>query len=89
MAAIFAAGQFLEGNVLTPKLVGKSVGLHPIWLLLALSAFGSVFGFVGMLVAVPVAASIGVLTRFAAERYRASLLYRGIEGRQFKDQDQA
>ncbi|MEF3046956.1 AI-2E family transporter [Pseudotabrizicola sp. L79] len=89
VAAIFAAGQFLEGNVLTPKLVGKSVGLHPIWLLLALSAFGSVFGFVGMLVAVPVAASIGVLTRFAAERYRASLLYRGIEGRQFEDQDQA
>ncbi|WP_435260061.1 AI-2E family transporter [Thioclava sp. FR2] len=89
VAAIFAAGQFIEGNILTPKLVGQSVGLHPIWLLLALSAFGSVFGFVGMLVAVPVAASIGVLTRFAIEQYRSSLLYRGISGRQFEDQDEA
>jgi predicted PurR-regulated permease PerM len=77
VAAIFAAGQFVEGNILTPRWVGKSVGLHPVWLLLALSAFGSVFGFVGMLIAVPVAASIGVLTRFAMEQYRASLLYQG------------
>jgi predicted PurR-regulated permease PerM len=77
IAAIFAVGQFMEGNVLTPRLVGKSVGLHPVWLLFALSAFGSVFGFVGMLIAVPVAASIGVLTRFAMEQYRASLLYQG------------
>jgi predicted PurR-regulated permease PerM len=77
IAAIFAAGQFVEGNILTPRLVGKSVGLHPVWLLLALSAFGAVFGFVGMLIAVPVAASIGVLTRFAMEQYRASLLYQG------------
>ena len=81
VAAIFAAGQFIEGNILTPKLVGKSVGLHPVWLLLALSAFGSVFGFVGMLIAVPVAASMGVLTRFGVEQYQASLLYRGAEGR--------
>jgi predicted PurR-regulated permease PerM len=79
VAAIFASGQFIEGNILTPKLVGKSVGLHPVWLLLALSAFGSVFGFVGMLIAVPVAAMIGVLTRFAVEQYQASLLYRGTE----------
>lgn len=77
VAAIFAAGQFMEGNILTPKLVGKSVGLHPVWLLLALSAFGTLFGFVGMLVAVPVAASIGVVTRFGVEQYQASLLYRG------------
>ena len=81
VAAIFGAGQFIEGNILTPKLVGKSVGLHPVWLLLALSAFGSVFGFAGMLVAVPVAASIGVLTRFGVAQYQASLLYRGVEGR--------
>jgi predicted PurR-regulated permease PerM len=79
IAAIFAIGQFIEGNVLTPKLVGKSVGLHPVWLLFALSAFGSVFGFVGMLIAVPVAAMLGVLTRFAVEQYRASLLYQGTE----------
>jgi predicted PurR-regulated permease PerM len=77
IAAIFAAGQFIEGNILTPRLVGKSVGLHPVWLLFALSAFGTVFGFVGMLIAVPVAAAIGVLTRFGIEQYRASLLYRG------------
>ena len=59
VAAIFVIGQFIEGNILTPKLVGKSVGLHPVWLLVALSVFGSVFGFVGLLVAVPVAAAIG------------------------------
>lgn len=80
IAAIFAVGQFVEGNILTPRLVGKSVGLHPVWLLFALSAFGTVFGFVGMLIAVPVAASIGVLTRFAIEQYRASLLYQGKTG---------
>jgi predicted PurR-regulated permease PerM len=82
IAAIFAIGQFIEGNILTPKLVGGSVGLHPVWLLFALSAFGSVFGFVGMLVAVPVAASIGVLARFGVEQYRESLLYRGLSGPQ-------
>ena len=81
VAAIFAAGQFIEGNILTPKLVGKSVGLHPVWLLFALSAFGTVFGFAGMLVAVPVAASIGVLTRFGVAQYQASLLYKGQEDR--------
>jgi predicted PurR-regulated permease PerM len=79
VAAIFAFGQFIEGNILSPKLVGGSVGLHPVWLLFALSAFGTVFGFVGMLVAVPVAAMIGVLARFGIARYRDSLLYRGIE----------
>ncbi|MFZ1468301.1 MAG: AI-2E family transporter [Paracoccaceae bacterium] len=77
IAGIFAVGQFLEGNVLTPRLVGKSVGLHPVWLLFALSAFGTVFGFAGMLVAVPVAAVIGVLTRFAVSQYQASVLYKG------------
>lgn len=81
VAAIFAIGQFFEGNILSPKLVGGSVGLHPVWLLFALSAFGALFGFVGMLVAVPVAAMIGVLTRFGITRYRDSLLYRGTEGR--------
>lgn len=80
VAAIFAVGQFLEGNVITPRLVGKSVGLHPVWLLFALSAFGTVFGFVGMLVAVPVAAAIGVLTRFGLGQYTESRLYRGLAG---------
>lgn len=77
VGAIFAAGQFIEGNILTPKLVGKSIGLHPVWLLFALSVFGSIFGFVGMLVAVPVAASIGVFIRFAVETYRESRLFTG------------
>ncbi len=75
--AIFQSGQMVEGNILTPKLVGSSIGLHPVWLLFALAAFGSVFGFVGLLVAVPIAAVIGVLARFATDRYRESALYRG------------
>ena len=74
---IFLVGQFLEGNVLAPKLVGESVGLHPVWLIFALLAFGYLFGFVGLLVAVPLAATIGVLARFALGRYLESSLYTG------------
>ena len=77
IGGIFGFGQFLEGNILTPKLVGGSVGLHPVWLLFALSVFGSLFGFVGMLVAVPIAAMIGVVTRWGLSQYKGSLLYRG------------
>lgn len=77
VAGIFMVGQVIEGNILTPKLVGDSVGLHPVWLILSLSVFGSLFGFVGMLVAVPLAAALGVLARFGVERYRESLLYQG------------
>ena len=73
--AVFGVGQIIEGYVLQPNWVGKSVGLHPVWLLFALFAFGSLFGFVGMLVAVPLAASVGVLARFAIEQYLASPLY--------------
>lgn len=72
---VFFAGQALEGYVLQPNWVGRTVGLHPVWLLFALFAFGSMAGFVGMLVAVPTAASIGVLARFALEQYLASPLY--------------
>ncbi|WP_339763627.1 AI-2E family transporter [uncultured Sulfitobacter sp.] len=79
VAAIFVLGQTIEGNFLTPKLVGDSVGLHPVWLILALSVFGSLFGFVGMLAAVPIAAALGVVARFATEQYRESVLYKGIE----------
>ena len=79
VAGIFVLGQVIEGNVLTPNLVGSSVGLHPVWLIFALSVFGSLFGFVGMLVAVPVAAAIGVLMRFAIAQYKDSRLYRGVE----------
>jgi predicted PurR-regulated permease PerM len=73
--AVVAAGQFLEGNLLSPKLVGESVGLHPVWLIFALLAFGSLFGFTGLILAVPVAASLGVVIRFAVRRYRASSLF--------------
>ena len=75
--AVVISGQFLEGNILSPKLVGASVGLHPVWLMFALLAFGSLFGFTGLIMAVPVAAAIGVLLRFAVRRYRASPLYLG------------
>ena len=87
VAAIFVAGQMIEGNVLTPKLVGKSVGLHPVWLIFALSVFGALFGFVGMLVAVPVAAAIGVVIRHGTGAYLDSALYRGPKTAQGTDND--
>ena len=77
VAAIFFGGQFIEGNILQPNLVGKSVGLHPVWLMFALFAFGYLFGFVGLLIAVPAAAAVAVLVRFAIGRYEASPLYSG------------
>lgn len=77
VAAVFVAGQMLEGNVLTPRLVGRSVGLHPVWLLLALSVFGALFGFVGMLVAVPISAAFGVIIRRMIAAYMTSALYHG------------
>ncbi|WP_413993469.1 AI-2E family transporter [Labrys okinawensis] len=77
VAIIFGLGQVLEGYVLSPRLVGGSVGLHPVWLMFSLLAAGSLFGFIGLLVAVPVAAAIGVLVRFALGRYLASSYYTG------------
>ncbi|MBX3596013.1 MAG: AI-2E family transporter [Rhizobiaceae bacterium] len=77
VAGVFFVGQFIEGNILQPRLVGKSVGLHPVWLMFALFAFGALFGFVGLLVAVPAAAAIAVLIRFAIARYLESPLYKG------------
>lgn len=89
VVAIFFIGQFFEGNILSPNLVGSSVGLHPVWLIFALSAFGSLFGFVGMLAAVPVAASIGVVVRFLADRYKSGRLYKGAlsEGLEVRSTD--
>lgn len=75
--AVFFSGQFIEGNILQPKLVGSSVGLHPVWLMFALLAFGAMFGFVGLLIAVPAAAVVGVLVRFAISRYLQSDIYFG------------
>jgi predicted PurR-regulated permease PerM len=76
-AGIFAVGQFIEGNFLQPYLVGKETGLHPVWLMFSLLAFGVLFGFVGLLVAVPIAAAIGVLVRFLIRQYQASSYYTG------------
>ncbi len=77
VACVFFVGQFIEGNILQPRLVGKSVGLHPVWLMFALFAFGALFGFVGLLIAVPASAAIAVLVRFAIARYLESPLYKG------------
>lgn len=75
IAGIFVVGQVLEGNVLTPKMVGDAVGLHPVWVIFALLAGGALFGFVGVLLALPAAAVVGVLTRFGLEQYLASPLH--------------
>ena len=80
IAGIFAVGQAVEGNYLTPKLVGGNVGLHPVWVIFALLAGGALFGFVGVLLAVPVAAVIGVLIRFSLKRYLESNIYLGVDG---------
>jgi predicted PurR-regulated permease PerM len=77
IAAIFFVGQIIDGYVLQPKLIGERVGLHPVWLMFSLLAFGALFGFVGLLVAVPASASIAVLVRYAISRYLESDLYHG------------
>ncbi|MBO7556672.1 MAG: AI-2E family transporter [Alphaproteobacteria bacterium] len=77
VVAVFLVGQFLEGNFLTPKLVGDSVGLHPVWIMFALLAGGVLLGFLGLMIAVPVAAIIGVLLRHAIKKYKKSTLYLG------------
>lgn len=73
---VFVVGQIIEGNFLTPKLVGGNVGLHPLWIIFALMAGGALAGFVGLLVAVPVAAVIGVMIRFALQEYKKSDYYK-------------
>jgi predicted PurR-regulated permease PerM len=75
---VFLAGQFLEGNFLSPKLVGGSIGLHPVWMMFSLLAFSYVFGFVGLLLAVPLAAATGVFVRYGLNKYLKSKLYTGI-----------
>ncbi len=75
--AVVVSGQFLEGYVISPKLVGESIGLHPVWLMFALLAFGQLFGFVGLVVAVPAAAAVGVIVRHLIGLYLASPFYRG------------
>jgi predicted PurR-regulated permease PerM len=74
---IFLVGQFIEGNIVSPKFVGERVGLHPVWLIFAMFAFGYLFGFVGLLIAVPLGAAIAVLLRFGLRQYFASPIYTG------------
>ena len=74
---VFSLGQLLESYILTPKLVGDKVGLHPVWVIFALLAGGALFGFVGILVAVPFAAVIGVLLRRGVSYYKTTDFYKG------------
>lgn len=74
---VFMVGQALESAVWQPRLLGGQVGLHPVWIIFGVMAGGALFGFVGVLLAVPLAAAIGVLVRFALERYRHSRIYLG------------
>ena len=76
VAAVFALGQFIEGNLISPRIVGDRIHLHPVWIIFAVLAGTVLFGFLGTLIAVPVAAVLGVLVRFALTRYHTSGLYR-------------
>ncbi|MGB8274329.1 MAG: AI-2E family transporter [Alphaproteobacteria bacterium] len=80
VAGVFVVGQLLESNVITPKLVGERIGLHPVWVMFALLGGGLLFGFVGVLLAVPAAAVIGVLVRFAIGQYLEGPFYKGTGG---------
>lgn len=79
VCGVFVVGQLAEGNVLTPKIVGDKVRLHPVWMLFALIASGYLLGFTGLLISVPLAAAIGVLVRFAVRKYYGSPMYEGQE----------
>lgn len=80
VAAVFIVGQVIEGNFVTPKLVGGRVNLHAVWIIFALLAGGALFGFVGILLAIPAAAVIGVLVRFGLARYKESRMFLGGSG---------
>lgn len=76
--AVFAVGVVMETGVITPKLVGSKVGLHPIWIIFGMLAGAALFGFVGILISLPVTAVIGVLVRFALKHYLGSAMYNGV-----------
>ena len=77
IAIVFGAVQLLDGSVIGPRIVGDSVGLHPVWVILSLSVAGFFFGFVGLLLAIPLAVLIKLVLREAAARYEASVLFQG------------
>jgi predicted PurR-regulated permease PerM len=76
VAAVFAVGQVIEGNFVAPKLVGDKVGLHPVWLIFGMLAGGALFGLLGVILAVPVTAVLGVLIRFLTAQYLKSAYYK-------------
>ena len=76
VAAVYGVAQALESTVISPRIVGDSVGLHPVWIVLALTLGGFYFGFVGLLIGVPLAVAIKLLLAGALERYRTSELYK-------------
>ncbi len=86
IAAIFVIGQLAEGMFLTPKLVGDRIRLHPVWVIFAVLAGGTLFGFVGMLIALPAAALIGVIVRFGISQYLKSQVYLGDEDSKQSDE---
>ncbi len=77
VGGVFLFWQFIEGNILYPKLVGSSININPVWMMFALLALGALFGFVGLLLAVPMAAIASVLVRFGVRKYKESPLYLG------------
>lgn len=87
--ALFVTGQIVEGNFLSPKIVGERIKLHPVWLIFSLFAFSYLFGLVGLLIAVPLAAAIGVIARFAMDEYRQSRLYQGQRQGVFEQEGRA
>jgi predicted PurR-regulated permease PerM len=78
---IFIIGQLVSDYVLTPKLLGENVGLHPVWVIFSFFAFGLIFGFLGLLIAIPAAAAIGVLIRHGVDLYLDSPIYLGRGGK--------
>ncbi|HET6389679.1 AI-2E family transporter [Hyphomicrobium sp.] len=85
IVGILLAGEALESAILSPYIIGSEVGLHPVWVIFALLTFSYLFGFLGLLVAVPVSAAIGVLVRFALRSYLESSLYQGEVEMTMKD----
>lgn len=73
----FLVGQLIESYILVPRLVGDRIGLHPVWIIFALLAAGILFGFIGLLFALPLAGAVGVLVRYGVARYKESTLYQG------------
>ena len=80
VAGVYGLAQALDGTLISPRIVGESVGLHPVWVVLALAVGGFYFGFVGLLIGVPLAVGAKLLVLGGLDRYRESRLYREAAG---------